>query len=758
MVKTSALANPSKPLQAILCSLVAFTLSAAFWIFFCPPLIICHLLPSTIFTYRIRRIAHNLVGDMIGIYLHSFITLLQLFCGVQFLEYGDIPSIQKQENALILMNHPTLFDWLYVWGYMSKFSNLNRFKVILKSDMQFIPSLGWVMSLACYLFLARDFAQDKDTILNLFDYYNKYAEHYGILVFPEGTNIGSHSIPKGEQFLVNNNMKPLQELLPPRSTGFLYLFLNTTNLASYFNFDFIFKQYHTTETTYTDDEKRKLIDQEELLSLENIQQYVSLFSDIDAIYDMTISYSPTRRSEQMNLPTGNVPLQCHVHLTRHAIVDLVEDVYNIDLQTTPQYFLENKHNPYHADHPTGQENYDRLTKDVLKFEELWGEKLKVWLFNIWYKKDQKLQQFYNKLEQYYGAPGSSNGVDDKNTEKQDGNDEEQEKDATETTTLLPDDQSILTEPMSPITPITTPPPSAASTPTQTELPAYNPPNNGSIKTSHKPHPTILLDEEYFLDVHVLSYYNAIHLALCTIILFYTFVYGPATSWLLLGWQLGVILVSTVLFTILKFPLFKLILKQTRKYERTVLSHKDATTDEIGYFIYHQRNTKNTLHDMKATLLRQSNENLSIDTAVYAEKRKNLLSFTPRQVRQIECKHYRELENEARLVKQWHEEHGSTVTATTLTPAEQENGGGEGAMELGSHTPSPHHFVEGEPLQASPETGTATLSQDKQLSAIAKSIPPPIHDASLWANSPYALTAGHYYIVAMLGVYFLTTYL
>lgn len=100
--------------------------------------------------------------------------------------------IDDRKQSLILLNHRTRLDWMFIWMLHSRFQILNQLKIVLKSQLKRVPGpgslhpiwgperqqpscLGWAMQHAAYLFLDRDWEKDKQTINSLTGYY-KSAE------------------------------------------------------------------------------------------------------------------------------------------------------------------------------------------------------------------------------------------------------------------------------------------------------------------------------------------------------------------------------------------------------------------------------------------------------------------------------------------------------------------------------------------------------------------------------------------------------
>ena len=60
--------------------------------------------------------------------------------GVRIVISGDTNALQSP--CLIVMNHRTRFDWLFLWCYLIRKGNLNRGKIILKKQLKHVFGFG----------------------------------------------------------------------------------------------------------------------------------------------------------------------------------------------------------------------------------------------------------------------------------------------------------------------------------------------------------------------------------------------------------------------------------------------------------------------------------------------------------------------------------------------------------------------------------------------------------------------------------------
>ena len=132
--------------------------------------------------------------------------------------------------ALVLSNHRTRIDWMYVgWCYAYFLNCTSKFKVILKNSLKNIPFYGWAMQLLMFIFLTRDRNKDVHHITNTIDYLMEFEKNPCLLLFPEGTDLSDSNIEKANQYARDcvsagasvELYKPRQYVLFPKVTGAL---------------------------------------------------------------------------------------------------------------------------------------------------------------------------------------------------------------------------------------------------------------------------------------------------------------------------------------------------------------------------------------------------------------------------------------------------------------------------------------------------------------------------------------------------------
>jgi lysocardiolipin and lysophospholipid acyltransferase len=126
------------------------------------------------------------------------------------------------------MNHRTRTDWNFFWPaiYHAAVGKLRwgqPTKFVLKDDIRKIPGIGWVMEMASFFYIKRQWHNDKKTFHDAIDYFHDLNYKFNLLIFPEGTDLSPDNKKKSDKFAIENNLPKYEHVLHPRTTGFVYL-------------------------------------------------------------------------------------------------------------------------------------------------------------------------------------------------------------------------------------------------------------------------------------------------------------------------------------------------------------------------------------------------------------------------------------------------------------------------------------------------------------------------------------------------------
>ncbi|XP_067277974.1 lysocardiolipin acyltransferase 1 [Pseudorasbora parva] len=201
------------------------------------------------------------------------VALLELVFGVKVVITGDgfIPG----ERSVIIMNHRTRLDWMFLWCCLLRYSYLRLEKICLKAALKAVPGFGWAMQVASFIFIHRRWEEDRTHMSNMLEYFCHIKEPLQLLLFPEGTDLTENTRARSDKFAEQNGLPKYEYVLHPRTTGF----------------------------TFIVDMLRK-------------------GDNLDAVHDITVAYPQNIPQTERHLVLGLFPREIHFHVQRYAAAAL----------------------------------------------------------------------------------------------------------------------------------------------------------------------------------------------------------------------------------------------------------------------------------------------------------------------------------------------------------------------------------------------------------------------------------------------------
>ncbi|XP_057596966.1 lysocardiolipin acyltransferase 1 isoform X2 [Hippopotamus amphibius kiboko] len=160
-------------------------------------------------------------NHLVATWLTLPVALLETMFGVKVIITGDafIPG----ERSVIIMNHRTRMDWMFLWNCLMRYSYLRLEKICLKASLKSVPGFGWAMQAAAYIFIHRKWKDDKCHFEDMIDYFCDIHEPLQLLIFPEGTDLTENSTARSNEFAEKNGLQKYEYVLHPRTTGFTFV-------------------------------------------------------------------------------------------------------------------------------------------------------------------------------------------------------------------------------------------------------------------------------------------------------------------------------------------------------------------------------------------------------------------------------------------------------------------------------------------------------------------------------------------------------
>lgn len=99
---------------------------------------------------------------------------------------GD--CVPSKERVLLIANHRTEVDWMYLWDLALRKGCEGYIKYILKSSLMKLPVFGWVFHVMEFIPVERKWAADELKMRHMLSNFRDPRDHLWLAVFPEGTD------------------------------------------------------------------------------------------------------------------------------------------------------------------------------------------------------------------------------------------------------------------------------------------------------------------------------------------------------------------------------------------------------------------------------------------------------------------------------------------------------------------------------------------------------------------------------------------
>lgn len=181
-------------------------------------------LPFIIFKPIINRKIYLTICDLSkNAFLELLIIINNIFYPYNLIISGD--KISPYESAIIICNHQTTIDWLYLLQFAYLFDG-SFIKIILKKELLKIPIIGQAMQFFEFIFLNRKWKQDQEILYESCSVIKTDKNAFWILIFPEGTIFTKETKQKSDDYGKLYNLKNFENVLLPKDKGLNFCLQN----------------------------------------------------------------------------------------------------------------------------------------------------------------------------------------------------------------------------------------------------------------------------------------------------------------------------------------------------------------------------------------------------------------------------------------------------------------------------------------------------------------------------------------------------
>ncbi|XP_075647342.1 putative 1-acyl-sn-glycerol-3-phosphate acyltransferase 4 isoform X4 [Castanea sativa] len=203
--------TPIRTLRGITCLLVYISTAFMFLVYFTPVAVVMLRLVSI-------RCSRKVTSFIFGMWLAMWPSLFEKINRTKVVFSGDM--VPAGERVLLIANHRTEVDWMYLWNLALRKGRLGYIKYILKSSLMKLPLFGWGFHILEFIPVERKWETDEPIMRNMLSTFTNPRDPLWLAVFPEGTDFTEEKCKKSKKFAAEAGLPVLENVLLPKTRGF----------------------------------------------------------------------------------------------------------------------------------------------------------------------------------------------------------------------------------------------------------------------------------------------------------------------------------------------------------------------------------------------------------------------------------------------------------------------------------------------------------------------------------------------------------
>ncbi|XP_038887315.1 probable 1-acyl-sn-glycerol-3-phosphate acyltransferase 5 [Benincasa hispida] len=128
--------------------------------------------------------------------------------------------VPARERVLLIANHRTEVDWMYLWDLAIRKGQLGYIKYILKSSLMKLPVFGWAFHILEFISVERKWEVDELTMHQMLSTFKDYYDPFWLALFPEGTDFTDQKCIRSQKYAAEKGLPILKNVLLPKTKGF----------------------------------------------------------------------------------------------------------------------------------------------------------------------------------------------------------------------------------------------------------------------------------------------------------------------------------------------------------------------------------------------------------------------------------------------------------------------------------------------------------------------------------------------------------
>ncbi|PIN01059.1 Lysophosphatidic acid acyltransferase LPAAT [Handroanthus impetiginosus] len=204
--------TPFRVFRGLLCLAVYISTAFMFLVYFVPPAAVFLRLFSV-------HYSRKCVSFLFGLWLGLWPFLFEKINKTRVIVSGE--RVPVEQRVLIIANHRTEVDWMYLWNLALRKGCLGYIKYVLKSSLMKLPIFGWGFHILEFIPVERKWEVDESAMRQMLSTFANQQDPLWLAVFPEGTDYTEQKCIRSQKFAKENGLPVLKNVLLPKTRGFI---------------------------------------------------------------------------------------------------------------------------------------------------------------------------------------------------------------------------------------------------------------------------------------------------------------------------------------------------------------------------------------------------------------------------------------------------------------------------------------------------------------------------------------------------------
>lgn len=171
--------TPYRIFRGVLCLAVYLSTAFMFLVYFVPPFAVILRLFSVHYSKKS-------VSFLFGLWLGLWPFLFEKINQTRVIFSGDYVPVEKR--ILMITNHRTEVDWMYLWNLALRKGCLGYIKYVLKNSLMKLPIFGWGFHVLEFIPVERKWEVDEPVMRKMLSTCTNRQDPLWLALFPEGTD------------------------------------------------------------------------------------------------------------------------------------------------------------------------------------------------------------------------------------------------------------------------------------------------------------------------------------------------------------------------------------------------------------------------------------------------------------------------------------------------------------------------------------------------------------------------------------------